>query len=136
MKIPFGSTLSPYKFILLGGGKNENHESFNLYIPFCDCAFLEYESRKPSASRHDILAWRSIHFCWNRKISYEVFEMISDAKKRADAKYKKATLIQKKIDLNRNTDQDLIEWLDGKVFSAYVKQLIRDDIARHKEAQQ
>ncbi|WP_289183159.1 hypothetical protein [uncultured Dubosiella sp.] len=62
--------------------------------------------------------------------------MISDAKKRADAKYKKATLIQKKIDLNRNTDQDLIEWLDGKVFSAYVKQLIRDDIARHKEAQQ
>ncbi|WP_276933227.1 hypothetical protein [Dubosiella newyorkensis] len=61
--------------------------------------------------------------------------MISDAKKRADAKYKKANLIQKKIDLNKNTDQDIIHWLEGKTFSTYIKQLIRDDIAKH-EAQQ
>ncbi|MEY8543555.1 hypothetical protein [Dubosiella newyorkensis] len=61
--------------------------------------------------------------------------MISDAKKRADAKYKKANLIQKKIDLNKNTDQDIIHWLEDKTFSTYVKQLIRDDIAKH-EAQQ
>lgn len=61
--------------------------------------------------------------------------MISDAKKRADAKYKKANLIQKKIDLNKNTDQDIIQWLEDKTFSTYVKQLIRDDIAKH-EAQQ
>ncbi len=61
--------------------------------------------------------------------------MISDAKKRADAKYKKANLIQKKIDLNKNTDQDIIQWLEDKTFSTYVKQLIRDDIAK-REAQQ
>ncbi|WP_439710658.1 hypothetical protein [Dubosiella newyorkensis] len=61
--------------------------------------------------------------------------MISDAKKRADAKYKKANLIQKKIDLNKNTDQDIIHWLEDKTFSTYVKQLIRDDITKH-EAQQ
>lgn len=61
--------------------------------------------------------------------------MISDAKKRADAKYKKANLIQKKIDLNKNTDQDIIQWLENKTFSTYVKQLIRDDIAK-REAQQ
>ena len=61
--------------------------------------------------------------------------MISDAKKRADAKYKKANLIQKKIDLNKNTDQDIIQWLEDKTYSTYVKQLIRDDIAK-REAQQ
>lgn len=61
--------------------------------------------------------------------------MISDAKKRADAKYKKAALVQKKIDLNKNTDQDIIQWIEGKKFSTYVKQLIRDDIAKHENEQ-
>lgn len=61
--------------------------------------------------------------------------MISDAKKQADAKYKKAALVQKKIDLNKNTDQDIIQWIEGKKFSTYVKQLIRDDIAKHENEQ-
>lgn len=56
--------------------------------------------------------------------------MISEAKKKADAKYKKANLIQKKVDLNKNTDQDIIQWIEGKVWSRYIKDLIREDIKR------
>lgn len=58
--------------------------------------------------------------------------MISEAKKRADAKYRAKVIIQKRIDLNRNTDQDIIEWLKGKAFTPYIKALIRKDIQSHQ----
>ncbi len=62
--------------------------------------------------------------------------MISDASKRAMVKYKKENIIQKKIELNKKTDEDILSWIEEKIFSTYIKKLIRDDIARHKEAQQ
>ena len=62
--------------------------------------------------------------------------MISDASKRATAKYKKENIIQKKIELNKKTDEDILSWIKEKTFSTYIKKLISDDIARHKEAQQ
>ena len=58
--------------------------------------------------------------------------MISDAKKKADSKYRAKAIIQKKIDLNRNTDQDILDWIEGKAFATYVKELIRKDIHSHQ----
>ena len=34
----------------------------------------------------------------------------------------------KKVVFNNETDSDLLEWLAGKKFSTYVKQLIRKDM--------
>lgn len=58
--------------------------------------------------------------------------MISEAKKKADTKYRAKAIVQKKIDLNRNTDQDILEWLEDKAFATYVKELIRKDIQSHQ----
>lgn len=56
--------------------------------------------------------------------------MISDAHKRATAKYKKENIVQKKIELNKKTDSDILAWLEDKSFSKYIKDLIREDIKR------
>lgn len=61
--------------------------------------------------------------------------MITEASKRATAKYKKENVVQKKIELNKKSDADILSWIEGKSFSSYIKQLIRDDITKH-EAQQ
>ena len=61
--------------------------------------------------------------------------MITEANKRATAKYKKENIVQKKIELNKKTDADILSWIEGKSFSSYIKQLIRNDITKH-EAQQ
>lgn len=61
--------------------------------------------------------------------------MITEASKRATAKYKKENIVQKKIELNKKSDADILSWIEGKTFSTYIKQLIRNDIAKH-EAQQ
>lgn len=58
--------------------------------------------------------------------------MPTEAQKKATAKYKAKSILQKKVELNKNTDQDIISWLDGKSFSTYIKALIRKDIVEHK----
>ena len=54
--------------------------------------------------------------------------MVTEAQKKATAKYKARSIVQKKLDFNKTTDADILEWLEGKVFSTYVKELIRKDI--------
>ena len=36
----------------------------------------------------------------------------------------------KRVVFNNETDADLLAWLDGKTFSTYVKELIRQDMNR------
>ena len=50
---------------------------------------------------------------------------------KADTKYKKANIIKVNMSLNRNTDSDIlayIDTIDNK--QGYLKRLIREDIAR------
>lgn len=55
----------------------------------------------------------------------------TESKKRAALKYAAKTLKRVKIDLNRNTEADLITWLDAQENKAgYIKDLIRADMAR------
>lgn len=57
--------------------------------------------------------------------------MVSEAAKRAQARYEAANTVQVKLKLNRRTDADIIEKLDGAPSKqGYIKQLIREDIRR------
>lgn len=48
----------------------------------------------------------------------------------AETRYKSRVIRQYKIDLNRNTDGDIIAWLEGKDNrQGYIKALIRADMA-------
>lgn len=48
------------------------------------------------------------------------------------AKYQKNFCKQYKLNLNSKHESDLIKWLDSQPNKqGYIKQLIRDDIARH-----
>lgn len=55
--------------------------------------------------------------------------MITEAKKRANAKYDASHTKQIKLKLNLDTDRDIIGWLemvDNK--QGYIKELIREDL--------
>lgn len=53
----------------------------------------------------------------------------------AESRYKSRVIRQYKIDLNRNTDGDIIAWLEGKDNrQGYIKRLIREDIAATRMA--
>lgn len=54
--------------------------------------------------------------------------MISDAQKRAVAKYEKNNLVRYTIKLNRKTDADLIAYLKGKKAQTEFKQALREKI--------
>ena len=54
----------------------------------------------------------------------------SEAQKKASIKYDKANTIQKLIKLNKRTDADILNWISGKNFQGYVKDLIREDIKK------
>lgn len=56
--------------------------------------------------------------------------MSSEAQIRASAKYDKENVIRKSMKLNKNTDQDIIEFLKDKSFQTYVKELIRADMKK------
>lgn len=56
--------------------------------------------------------------------------MVTEAQKKATAKYKARSIVQKKLDFNKTTDADILKWLEGKTFSTYIKQLIRADIQK------
>ena len=52
-----------------------------------------------------------------------------EAHKQAILKYQAKSIKQIPLRLNRNTDADIIEWLDGKdSVNGYLKDLIRRDI--------
>ena len=44
--------------------------------------------------------------------------------------YMKDNVIVKKVSFNKANDADLQEWVNGKTFSTYVKDLIREDIRK------
>lgn len=53
----------------------------------------------------------------------------------AETRYKSRVIRQYKIDLNRNTDGDIIAWLEGKDNrQGYIKALIRADMAATRRA--
>ena len=56
---------------------------------------------------------------------------VSEAQKRAQAKYDKANTKQVKLKLNKITDADILEILDQTPnVQGYIKQLIRDDVRK------
>lgn len=56
---------------------------------------------------------------------------VSEAQKRAQAKYDKANTKQVIMKLNKITDADILEMLDQTPnVQGYIKQLIRDDIRK------
>lgn len=57
--------------------------------------------------------------------------MVSEARKRANAKYAKHNVIRKSIALFP-TDHDIIDWLDSldEPCATYIKRLIREDMER------
>lgn len=60
--------------------------------------------------------------------------MVSEARKRANAKYNKNYVTRKVVPLYP-TDADLKAWLESRdePFATYVKRLIREDMARSGE---
>jgi hypothetical protein len=54
----------------------------------------------------------------------------SEAQKRASIKYDKANTVQKLLKLNKKTDADILDWISGKNFQGYVKELIREDMKK------
>ena len=61
--------------------------------------------------------------------------MATESQRRAQAKYDKANTKQVAIKLNITTDADILEWLAKQPNKqGYIKQLIRRDIAIHRNA--
>lgn len=54
-----------------------------------------------------------------------------DSRTRANLRYQKKNIKQMKLDLNRNTDSDIIDFLDQcKNKQGYIKKLIREDMKK------
>lgn len=65
--------------------------------------------------------------------SQEFSVTISEAKKKADEKWKKANLRQIKFSFNRTGDKDVLDKLDSvENKTEYVRELIREDIKKVK----
>lgn len=61
----------------------------------------------------------------------------TEAQKRANAKYDKENTIRKMLKLNKNTDKDIIQYLNTLPnFQGEIKRLIRREIAEIKQAEQ
>lgn len=60
--------------------------------------------------------------------------MRTEAEKARDARWQKANVSRIFVKLYKNTDADMIEFLDGiENKQGYIKQLIRDDMKRKGE---
>ena len=46
--------------------------------------------------------------------------------------YMKDNVTVKKVSFNREYDADLLEWVKDKTFSTYIKDLIREDMQKHR----
>ena len=61
----------------------------------------------------------------------------TEAQKRANAKYDKENTIQKMIKLNKNTDKDIIQYLNTLPnMQGEIKRLIRKEMAEIKQAEE
>ena len=61
----------------------------------------------------------------------------TEAQKRANAKYDKKNTVQKMIKLNKNTDKDIIQYLNTLPnFQGEIKRLIRREIAEIKQTEE
>jgi len=57
-----------------------------------------------------------------------------DSRTRANLRYQKKNIKQMKLDLNRNTDSDIIDFLDQcENKQGYIKALIREDMRKQKQ---
>ena len=58
--------------------------------------------------------------------------MVSESNKRAASKYKKKVIVRKSLEFNRNTDLDILEYLenDAEPFATKCKRLIREEMQR------
>ncbi len=57
----------------------------------------------------------------------------TDAVKKAQRKYFKKVMRRFSVDLNANTDTDIIERLEQQGVAPYIKRLIREDIAKERK---
>jgi len=58
--------------------------------------------------------------------------MTSEAQKKASAKYEKSTIKRIVLKLNRNTDKDIIAYLDSlENIQGEIKKVLREHIKRH-----
>lgn len=58
---------------------------------------------------------------------------ISDAQKRATAKWQKENTVVVTMRLQKSTDADILELLDGKSKQTIIKEALREYIANHRE---
>lgn len=58
----------------------------------------------------------------------------TEAEKKAQRKYLKKVMRRFSVDLNANTDSDIIERLEQFGVAPYIKRLIREDIAKKAKA--
>ncbi|WP_286356400.1 hypothetical protein [Ileibacterium valens] len=56
--------------------------------------------------------------------------MTTDAQKRARNNYNTRKLTNKTVSFNKNTESDLLRWLENKPFGPYVKKLIKEDMEK------
>ncbi|WP_304809050.1 hypothetical protein [Ileibacterium valens] len=56
--------------------------------------------------------------------------MTTDAQKRARNNYNTRKLTNKTVSFNKNTESDLLRWLENKSFGPYVKKLIKEDMEK------
>ena len=57
--------------------------------------------------------------------------MVSEAQKKAIDKYQKANVRRYVLKVNKNTEADIIEFLDGlKSFNGEIKRLIREEMKK------
>lgn len=56
--------------------------------------------------------------------------MATESQKHARNKYNSSKTINKSVQLNKELDKDIIEYIEGKAFNTLVKKLIREDIKK------
>ena len=66
-----------------------------------------------------------------------IYKGYTDAQKRANEKYDKENTKVITMKLNKNTDADILDWLESKgKKQTYLKALIRADIEKNKDAEE
>lgn len=59
--------------------------------------------------------------------------MATEAQKKARNKYNKTNRINKTVALNKATDSDIINYIEGVNFTGLIKELIRKEMKNSKE---
>lgn len=62
-------------------------------------------------------------------------KMATEAQKRAKKKYQKEKTVGKYIQLNKETDKDILSHIQDIPFQTYIKKLIRRDIENGKKGE-